>query len=441
MSNQKLYPHDKNLHVERKNKRFEMPVYFALFLMLLPIFAGLFAGWAVLSLPLEITIGVVAKAVLIGVVVAIVSYAINRFAIDWGTELSAGGYWLAGGFSLVSMMAVGGCLWFFSFGGIVLPDVRILRFEDHGIALSQNLQARQEQANKAMRIVPVIGAARDDLAVNAACERANGCVSGRGGGTGTLSRVLDERSARAGSIAERVDEGTQAFAAIIEEANEILGEYQSVLNDDAINLKEKRQTLIALDSRFVQVMVGLEETIPVPLIAAYAHELNEGVVIPNRANATRTVNALLKKHGNAINAVFDTIEREVIERTQFPGKAGLSDTLQYVRNFAPLAGVIWIAEGIFPLALWIYTLLFLIRQRDRNESTKAPNPDSPLPSAPSIPSLPNSAAEAANASAKKRRRRRGKGNANNAAKHLNGSAAVSPVHETQSETSNVKETN
>jgi len=402
------------------------------------MFAGLFAGWAVLSLPLEITAGVIAKAVLIGVVVAIVSYAINRFAIDWGTELAAGGYWLAGSFSLASMMAVGACLWFFSFGGIVLPDVRILRFEDHGIALSQNLQARQEQANKAMRIVPVIGAARDDLAFHAACERANGCVSGRGGGTGTLSRVLDERSARAGSIAEQLDVGTQAFASIIVEANEILGEYQSVLNDDAISLKEKRQALIALDSRFVQAMVGLEETIPVPLITAYAHELNEGVVIPNRANATRAVNALLKKHGTAINAVLDTIEREVVERTQFPGKAGLSDTLQYVGNFAPLAGVIWIAEGIFPLALWVYTLLFLIRQRDRNETTKSPDPHIPVPASSSTPSLPNALAEVPNADAKKRRRRRGKGNA---AKHLNGSAAIDASNETQSQISDNKEIN
>ena len=134
-----------------------------------------------ISIPLEVTGIEIGKAVLVGIVVAIVSYAINRFAVDWGTELAAGGYLLAGAFSLLSMMAVGACLWFFSFGGIVLPDVRILRFEDHGLALSQNLQMRQEQASKAMQIIPVIAATRDDLSYHAECEARTGCVSGRGG--------------------------------------------------------------------------------------------------------------------------------------------------------------------------------------------------------------------------------------------------------------------
>lgn len=439
-----LYPHNQGVHIARDKKRFELPAYFTLFLLVLPIFAGMFAGWAVLNLPLEITAGVIAKAVLIGAVVAIVSYAINRFAIDWGTELAAGGYWLAGSFSLASMLGVGACLWFFSFGGIVLPDVRVLRFEDHGIALSQNLQLRQEQANKAMRIVPVIAAARDDLAFHAACERANGCLSLRGGGTGTLSRVLDERSARAGNIAEQLDAGAQEFDAIIAEANEILGAYQSVLNDDAISLKEKRQALIGLDGRFVQTIIGLEETIPVPLIAAYAKELLEGVTIPGRPDATRAVNTLLKKHGVAINAVLGTIERDVVDRTQFPGKAGLSDTLQYVGNFAPLAGVIWVAEGIFPLALWIYTLLFLIRQRDRNEANTNPDPDSPssdgrTPSSPEASLLLNATAETANTNSKKRRRRRRKGKSDHVAKHLNGRGSVDESYEPPSQTLN-KET-
>lgn len=423
MTKNKPYPHDVELDIGPKKKRGIIPPYFELFLWLLPLFAGVFAIWAMVNLYLEVTTGVIAKAILVGVVVAIVSYAINRFAVDWGTELAAGGYMLAGAFSLLSMMVVGACLWFFSFGGIVLPDVRTLRFEDHGIALSQNLQLRQEQASKAMQIVPVIAATRDDLAYHSDCETGSGCVSGRGGGAGTLSRVLDERARRAGSIAEQLDAGQQEFASIINRANILLGKYQSVLNDDGLSLKDRRQELIRIDGAFVSVVSGLEQAVPVALIGAYAQELLDGVVISGRPEATQAVNTLLRKHGQGLQSVLGGIERETVERTQFPGKAGLSDTLQYVGNFAPLAGVIWVAEGIFPLALWVYTWLFLIRQRERAERAASPET-----------SLVSKTVESANdvgerSMPRKRRRRGGKSTTINASKHLNGSAAVNDTQE------------
>jgi len=404
---QKVIPYNPEESIGPKKQRGAIPPYFDIIMVVLPIMAGIFAAWAMVNLHLEVTGGVVAKACLVGTVVAIVSYAINRFAVDWGTELAAGGYLLAGAFSLLSMMVVGGCLWFFSFGGIVLPDVRILRFEDHGIALSQNLQLRQEQASKAMQIIPVIAATRDDLSYHAECEVRNGCVSGRGGGAGTLSRVLDERSRRAGSIAEQLDAGSQEFASIVSQANELFGEYQTVLNDDALSLKELRRELIRIDGAYISLVGGVEQAVPVGLINAYAQELLDGVTIPSRPDATRAVNTLLRKHGTALQSVLGGIEREEVARTQFPGKAGLSDTLQYVGNFAPLAGVIWVAEGIFPLALWIYTWLFLTRQRERAErginptSTSEPNPP-----------------------AGKRSRRRSKGTGANTTQHLNGSGST-----------------
>ncbi len=424
MTNNKPYPHDLELDIGPKKKRGVIPPYFELFLWLLPIFAGTFSGWAMVNLHLEVTTGVIAKAALVGVVVAIVSYAINRFAVDWGTELAAGGYMLAGAFSLLSMMVVAACLWLFSFGGIVLPDVRILRFEDHGITLSQNLQHRQEQASKAMQVVPVISATRDDLAYHSVCETQSGCLSNRGGGVGTLSRVLDERSQRASTIADQLNTGTQTFAAIVAQANELLGEYQTVLNDDELSLKQRRQELIRIDGAFVNVVGGLEQAVPVALISAYAQEILDGVTIPNRPDATRTVNTLLRKHGQALQSVLGNIERETVERTQFPGKAGLSDTLQYVGNFAPLAGVIWVAEGIFPLALWVYTWLFLTRQRERAE--RISNPDNSLTSttvalADTSETLPKP---------RKRRRRANKSPVANTSQTLNGSASPEQSHTT-----------
>lgn len=377
MLEDKIRPVDPDYDVGPKRKRKKAQPYHQLGLKFLPIAAMILATWAMLNLQPEVTGAALFKAALVGLVVGSVSYCINRFAIDWGTELFAAGYITAGVFSILSMMLVAGCLWLFSFGGIVLPDVRLLRFEDHGLALSKSLSARQEEASKALRIVPVIQAAKDDLAFHAACERREGCISGRGGGAGTLSRSLDERAARAGAISEQLAAGTQTLSQTVMQANEILANYQKILNDDSQSLRVRRQRLIELDGAFGQAIAGLNEAVPTSLLAAYAQELNSGIAIPNRAEATLKVNALLRKHGQAIQSVLGSIETEAIIQPSFPGKAGLSDTLDYIGNFAPLAGVIWVAEGIFPLALWIYTLLFLIRQRDRQSPVAA----APSPSA------------------------------------------------------------
>ena len=143
-----------------------------------------------------------------------------------------------------------------------------------------------------------------------------------------------------------------------------LGQYQTTLNDTDIPLAKRRQTLIKIDTEFGQAIGTLNEAIPVSLIDAYAEELNTPVNIANRPEATGAINALLKKHGQALKSVISTIENKSIERPVIPAKAGLSDTLDYIGNFAALAGVIWIAECIFPLALFIYTLAFLIFPSD-----------------------------------------------------------------------------
>lgn len=383
----KIYPIDTNAKVEPKIRKKEKPEYFLLVLMLLPIFAGLLAFWAMFNLHLEVSAGVIFKAAMIGIVVGLVSYCINRFAIDWGAELTASGLPIAGVFSVFSILAVGVCLWFFSFAGIVLPDVRVLRLEDHGQALSKYAELQNDKAAQAMRIVPVIMAAGSDLAYHETCEVERGCISGRGGGAGTLSRIVGEKAVRANDISEQLNEGTERLQTHLTKINELLADYRSTLSDTELPLHKRRQSLLNIDAEFGQVIASLNESIPVSLMTAYAEELTTPVTIPNRPGATRAVNGLLAKHGQALKSVLLTLVNEPIERPTFPAKAGLSDTLEYIGNFAALAGIIWVAEGIFPLALWFYTLLFLIRKR---ELDNAPGDTaSPLPSAVQVTSVPD----------------------------------------------------
>lgn len=338
------------------------PAYYHLFLMLLPVLAGGMAFWAMLNLQTGNGIGEIFKALLIGLSAGLVSFGINKTAIDWGTDLAASGSVLAGVFSIVSILVVGLCLGSFTYAGIVQPDVAELELEDHGAALVGYVDAKNAHASQAERLVPVIRAARDNLAHQAGCEVTESCVSGRGnGGRGPVARVLEEKAIRAGDIAGQVEAGLALRESTRADLNDLLGAYQTTLNDRSKSLLERRQALTTIDAQIGQKVATLGETIPVPLLVAYADELKAGVSIPARPEASAAVNGLLRRQGQALQTVSGTLEGRTIERPVFPAKTGIAATFSYIGHFIAIAGVVLVAEGLFPLALWIYTLLYLVR--------------------------------------------------------------------------------
>ncbi len=344
----------------------QIPPYYRMILVILPVFAGGLAIWAMLNLQSGSGFSDIAKAVMVGVVVGLVSYCINRFAVDWGTELAASGIVSAGIFSVLSMLAVGACLWAFTYAGIVLGDVRYLQLDNYGRALVLYIEAQNKQASKSKRIVPVIRAAKDDLFHHGECEARTSCLSGRGnGGRGPITRVLEEKAARGGDIAKQVEEGAQLHAATIARINKLVGDYQTVLDRGDQSIAKRRQELVRIDAHIGQAITALHEAMPVTLLSAYGGELKSGVNIPGRAKTTQAVNRLLAKHGTAITTVLATLDIVDTKRPQFPAKAGITTTFAYIGNFIAVAGVIWVAEGIFPLALWLYTFWFLIRLQDQ----------------------------------------------------------------------------
>lgn len=379
--NNKVYPVNPSDSAGPKVEKKTKPPYFIFALATLPMFACGLVMWAMINLHLEVDASVYFKAIMIGIVAGLVSYCINRFAIDWGAELTASGMPAAGIFSVFSMLAVAACIWFFSFGGITLPDVRILRMEDHGRDLARYVELQNTRASQAMRIVPVIKSASSDFSSHRKCEFEVGCISLNGGGAGTITRIIGEKAVRADNIASQLIEGTELLSATLVMVNDLQGQYQAILSDNEKSISKRRQMLVKIDAEIGQSIVRLNEAIPVSLIAAYAQELKTPVSIPDRPRATRAVNTLLNKHGVALTSVISTIENSVIERPIFPAKAGLSDTLDYIGNFAALAGVIWVAEGIFPLALFLYTLWFLIRQQSLGNNPTGPHTS---PSAPAM---------------------------------------------------------
>ena len=122
---------------------------------------------------------------------------------------------------------------------------------------------------------------------------------------------------------------------------------------------ERRGELQKIDAKVNQIIATLDEAIPLALLRAYASELNDGVSISERPVASRRLNALLKKHGNSLNSVLATLELGNQIRPSFPARTGVGDTFSYISHFAPIALLTAGIELVWPICLWIYTLLFL----------------------------------------------------------------------------------
>ena len=328
-----------------------------------PLGAAISGGLVALALPNLIDVSGtsgIAKAVLIAGGATLATYSVNRFAIDKGTELASRGFITASVASVLSMTFVGTAFFASTFAGLTLPDVEKLRLQEHGNAYVQYIGERNLQASKAGRTLPVMRTINRDLPEKAACEIANSCISGRGdGGHGRVAKILEGLAGRASAIFEQLEAGEVTRKSTLKQLNKLVGEYQSVLGQSDKSIWERRGALQKIDAKVNQIIATLDEAIPLALLRAYASELNDGVAIPDRPVAARRLNALLKKHGNSLSSVLATLETGNQIRPSFPTRTGVGDTFSYMTHFAPIALLTAGIELVWPICLWIYTLLFL----------------------------------------------------------------------------------
>lgn len=102
----------------------------------------------------------------------VVSFAVNKLAIERGAPLATTGYWGAALTSVGSMLVVGGGLFAATYAGLVFNDVAALRLQEHGASLTEHVAARSASASQASRIGPALQAVVDDLAQKRDCELA-----------------------------------------------------------------------------------------------------------------------------------------------------------------------------------------------------------------------------------------------------------------------------
>ncbi|MGB7433206.1 MAG: hypothetical protein WA921_12140 [Ahrensia sp.] len=368
----------KNNSAEWKPKR-ESPSFENVLLVVLAVGTGCMAFLAMLGLIPETGVSAYAKSAVVAVIAAIVSYAINRFAIEKGAPLAATGYVLAAVISIASILFVGFGLFASTYAGMTISSVNELQLQHHGQALSRHIGTQNAKFTQATRTLPVVQSISADLNQKVGCEIATSCISGRGnGGRGPVTRAMEALSGRADTIAAQLFAGEAKRQQLISRLNEQLASYQTALGNSELTLGERRQQLTGIDADINQTLSEIGEAVPTSLLSAYARELQAGVNIPDRTEATGRLNTILGDHGRTLTSVIASIDVSETERPLFPAQAGVSSTFAQMAYFLPIAAITAVVELVLPLALWIYTFVQIVWEKEqRSPRPKAPEKQEP----------------------------------------------------------------
>ncbi|MGJ8572287.1 MAG: hypothetical protein ACSHXI_16475 [Hoeflea sp.] len=351
-------------------------------LIVLCIGTGFMAFLAMLGLIPETGFSAYAKSAVIAIIAAVVSYAINRFAIEKGAPLAATGYVLAAVISVVSILFVGAGLFASTYAGMTIDSVNELQLQHHGQALSRHISAQNAKFTQATRTLPVIQSISADLNQKVACELATSCISGRGdGGRGSVTRAMEALAGRADTIAAQLFAGESKRQKLVGRLNDQLAAYQTVLGNSEWSIEVRRQKLTSIDADIHQTLSEIGEAVPTSLLSAYARELQIGVSIDDRAEATSRLNSILGDHGRALASVIASIDATEIERPLFPAQAGVSSTFGQIAYFMPIAAITAVVELVLPLALWVYTFVQAVWDKEqrspRTQQAAQPSKDRP----------------------------------------------------------------
>lgn len=289
-----------------------------------------------------------------------IAYAVNRLAFERGAPLAVIGYPLAAITSVASIGIVGGGLFAATFSGLVLKDVEQLRLEMHGAELSDHVASRSRAASQATRIIPVVAASAADFQQKVACETKESCISGNTEtGRGPVARALEEKLGRAQAILLQIETGDSARKNAADTLTRLQAEYQSAAVSSDTDEEARRERLQSIDLKIRQKIAELDEALPLTLLQAYADELKDGTLVPAQPEATRSLNAIMRGHGETLESALESIPSDNAPAPAFPRPTGVAETFSYLGHFAPIAAVTAVVELVFPLSLWIYTALTL----------------------------------------------------------------------------------
>ncbi len=320
------------------------------------------------------------KALLIAASGGLVAYGVNRLSIERGAPLAAIGFSFAGILSVTGILVVGAAMFASTFSGLVLKDVGYRQLQDNGTSLAAFAGARNRANLVSARVGPALAVVSRELSGWAECEIARNCLSGReGGGRGPVAMMLEGLAGKAAAIAEQFAAGQSAADRALAGLNAANADYQKGLNGDDADLATKQAELLKIHGRIEQQASALAEAIPVALVRAYATELAAGATVPGNPEVTQRVNAILAGHAKSLSEISASGNEAEARPPVFPRRPGVADTLRYIPEFVSIAGVVFVAEMVLPLTMWVWCYLRLSWRLEQAEAGSLP-PALPPPS-------------------------------------------------------------
>lgn len=307
------------------------------------------------------------KIALIGSAAAFVSGIVNHYSIKEGSELAGRGFRLASLASLIPVIVVGASAATFSYSGLVLNQVNELNRQEHAQRLGDYIEAANAHAVQFIQIKPIVDSAAKDIQLNLDCEKAVGCLSDGRGGEGPIYRAVLPLASRAEEISRQLEISETFRKNQLSNANKLVGEYQTILTDRDLSSIELAQALSRKDARIKQDVSALREGMPVSLVTAYGSELEGGIAISGKPEATGKVNAMLRRHGASIGSAIESLKVDKSVSPAFPSKAGVSQAFERFSSFWPIGVLTFSIEMLIPITLWVFAYLAMVWQLYKSE--------------------------------------------------------------------------
>jgi hypothetical protein len=331
----------------------EREPYITHFMKVIPLLEILLAGFGLYFLNFAEG-GLLGWAKLIVLLAAAyaVAYAILRMAIERGVPLVAAKSRLAGPLSGISIAFVGLCFFLVTAPGLTIFQVEESRLSAHLEQVGYYTDQRVSVADQAVELVPIMQALAEDLAARTEQESASG--------VGPIALAWDSLTSRAEGLSSQMTVSLGVRGELLSRIQAQRMAMETTLADESTGIWDRRAALRTQQARLMSLLAELDKAVPVSVVRSYASELEAGVLVPNREDASAKINRTLAGYADTLMSAL--AEQRGLSATPpaFPSRTGALDTFAYAGKFAPVFLFAFLVDMVFPLALWAYVLMTMI---------------------------------------------------------------------------------
>lgn len=300
-----------------------------------------------------------AKLAIISIGAYLVAYATYRTAIEKGALLYVKGSVFALVLSGGSVGIVGTTFFTATSAGLGMAPVQEAELGEFVQEIGPYFDGRIAVADQAAEMAPIMQALAKDLSARTDQEG--------GTGTGPIYRTLKSLFVRADGLSQQITVSMAVRQEVLDRIAASRAAIEETLTDEDRNIWERQTEMRRQYNQLLSQLGELDKAIPVSLVRSYAAELEGGVLIPNREDASARINHTLGGFSASLTEALAAQKGVAGDPPKFPAKVGALETFRYAGKNIPIILVAFIVDLLFPLALWGYAVITLAQiDRDTN---------------------------------------------------------------------------